>query len=252
SLGVEKIHQILERVCSFITNDTRDTVSPALSFIKVYLSVVPTPMTASKLSSVMMALIHMTDDCQRHFRRVVRDILAKLTRKFGAETVRAMVPSSEIVLLKRLKNIQRIEVRKQRVNRLPNRVCKNVMDQKRSRKEAFKSIEEILADSDDDCSAADDTDIDGIPKLKTDERWIRENSNNIIDFIDPASTTNITTTNSTHNGKQQSRHGLEFRLASDGRMIISEDAIDCTSLDKEIQSRGRKRQLSSSSDKIVD
>lgn len=57
----------------------------------------------------------MTEDCKRHFRQKVRDIITKLIRKFGLETVTAMVPASDVVMHKRLKNIRKIEVRKQKV-----------------------------------------------------------------------------------------------------------------------------------------
>lgn len=63
----------------------------------------------------ILGLTSMTEDCKRHFRQKVRDIITKLIRKFGVDTISAMVPASDVVMHKRLKNIRKIEARKQKV-----------------------------------------------------------------------------------------------------------------------------------------
>lgn len=57
----------------------------------------------------------MTDDCKRHFRQKVRDIMIKLMRKFGTDVIINMVPTSDVVMHKRLKNIRKVEGRKQKL-----------------------------------------------------------------------------------------------------------------------------------------
>ena len=44
----------------------------------------------------------------------MRDLLVKMARKFGIETITAMVPKSDENMHKRLKNIRKIETRKQK------------------------------------------------------------------------------------------------------------------------------------------
>lgn len=56
----------------------------------------------------------MTDDCKRHCRLKVRDILVKMVRKFGIEPILNMVPETDETMRKRLKNIRKIENRKQK------------------------------------------------------------------------------------------------------------------------------------------
>lgn len=56
----------------------------------------------------------MADDCKRHSRQKVRDLLVKLVRKFGADVITNMVPASDQTMHKRLKNIRKIETRKQK------------------------------------------------------------------------------------------------------------------------------------------
>lgn len=57
----------------------------------------------------MEALCGMNDDCHRHFRQKIRDILVKLLRKYGLETISGMIPSSNIMLHHRLKGINKRE-----------------------------------------------------------------------------------------------------------------------------------------------
>ena len=56
----------------------------------------------------------MTEDCKRHFRLKVRDILTKLIRKYGYDVVISLIPASDEVMHKRLKNIRKVETRKQK------------------------------------------------------------------------------------------------------------------------------------------
>lgn len=64
------------------------------------------------------ALCAMNDDCHRHFRQKVRDILVKLIRKYGMETISGMIPASNAMLHKRLKNMNKAEEAKKKKKEL--------------------------------------------------------------------------------------------------------------------------------------
>lgn len=66
----------------------------------------------------MEALCAMNDDCHRHFRQKVRDILVKLLRKYGVETISGMIPASNVILHKRLKNINKLEESKKKTREM--------------------------------------------------------------------------------------------------------------------------------------
>lgn len=66
----------------------------------------------------MDSLCGITDDCHRHFRQKVRDILVKLLRKYGFEAISGMIPSSNTMLHKRLKNIHKMEESKKKSREL--------------------------------------------------------------------------------------------------------------------------------------
>jgi ribosomal RNA-processing protein 12 len=56
----------------------------------------------------------MTNDCSRHFRLKIRDILNKLVRKFGCECIAPHIPADNVVMNKRLRNIRKLNARKKR------------------------------------------------------------------------------------------------------------------------------------------
>lgn len=60
----------------------------------------------------MNALISMTDDCKNHFRLKTRDIFDRLIRKFSYDVIRSLVPAEDVTLLRRLKNLKRINAKK--------------------------------------------------------------------------------------------------------------------------------------------
>lgn len=57
----------------------------------------------------------MTDDCKRHFRLKVRDILDRLVRKYGYETITPHIPASDTIMYKRLKNLRKLNARKKKM-----------------------------------------------------------------------------------------------------------------------------------------
>lgn len=56
----------------------------------------------------------MTEDCKRHFRIKVRDILDRLVRKYGCESITPYVPATDTIMYKRLKNLRKLNARKKK------------------------------------------------------------------------------------------------------------------------------------------
>ena len=56
----------------------------------------------------------MSPDCKRNFRLKTRAIYLRLIRKFGYINIVNLVPKSDEILLKRLRNIKKAESRKKR------------------------------------------------------------------------------------------------------------------------------------------
>lgn len=62
----------------------------------------------------MKALCSMTDDCKRHFRLKLRDILDRFVRKYGCESLTQYVPEDDTIMYKRLRNLRKLNARKKR------------------------------------------------------------------------------------------------------------------------------------------
>ncbi|KAG7200816.1 hypothetical protein KM043_003187 [Ampulex compressa] len=231
SLGMETIKETLGHACSLALSPTREVVESALSFIKVYVTTMPSPIVASTLPKLIETLSGMTEDCQRHFRQKVRDVFTKLVRKYGVGTISGMIPATDVTLRKRLKNIHKVEEQKKR-----NRELRRAKESEKEKDEEFsakrrpKSIEEILADSEEEYdSDADEEPRKNKKRTSRKEAWIQENEESIIDLVDPAAARNISTTqpvalNTQSTGKKQKDRG--FKTAPDGRIIITDNERD--------------------------
>lgn len=56
----------------------------------------------------------MTGDCKKHFRLKIRDVLDRLIRKYGFESLTPFIPHNDTVMYKRLRNLRKMNARKKR------------------------------------------------------------------------------------------------------------------------------------------
>nr|CAH7732826.1 unnamed protein product [Callosobruchus chinensis] len=245
ALGMENIKFVLENISTLTTSATREIVGSCLSFLKVYITTLPSPMVASSLELLMKALTSMTDDCKRHFRIKTRDILDRLVRKYGCEALTPYIPLSDTVMYKRLRNLRKLNSRKQRRKQQEKETEDSSEDEEFTVKAKPKSVEEILADSD---SEFDDMETNE-PKVRNKKQpstWIEETPESITDFTDPTVTSKITATKPgqtpqplAERKKKEKDRG--FKTASDGRLIIKDDSSDS-------ETDGKKNKLCFNSD----
>ncbi|XP_043269034.1 RRP12-like protein [Venturia canescens] len=231
AIGVATVHQVLQHACSLLTGPTREIALSALSFIKVYLSAFPTTVIGPNLPQIVQALCGMTDDCKRHFRQKVRDILVKLVRKYSTEVIAGLIPASDETMHKRLKNIRKIETRKQKSKEERGSKNEESSDEEFSVKRRPKSVEEILADSDEEFEDTEQTQDSGKKHKKSNKKqtWIQEAGDNIVDLVDPTAARNITATKpgqGTAKKQQAKAKDFGFKTAGDGRLIIKDESDD--------------------------
>ncbi|XP_063989401.1 RRP12-like protein [Diachasmimorpha longicaudata] len=229
TVGVTTLKEILGHTCVLMAGPTREIVLSALSYIKVYLSTLPTTIVGPSLEVIVQGLVGMTEDCKRHFRQKVRDILVKLVRKFGIDSVMGLIPAGDDTMHKRLRNIKKIEMRKQKARE--ERKAKGQdddEDQEFSVKRMPKSVEEILADSDEEF---DDEGVEEAKGKRSNRKtWIKEGEDEIVDFADASAARSITATKPGAAGSVGKAKGKDhgFKTAEDGRLIIkdSDDESD--------------------------
>ncbi|ENN83556.1 hypothetical protein HUJ04_001288 [Dendroctonus ponderosae] len=233
ALGQENIRLILDNVATLSSCPAREIVTSCLSFVKVYCTALPSLMVQASLDTVMKALTGMTEDCQRHFRLKVRDLLDRLIRKYGADSLKPFVAPTDETMLKRIRNLRKLNDRK-------NRKRKQAKDASHEEEEAAsmedflvkskpKSIEEILADS--------DSELDGEERAHSAQKskkqagaWIEEDAETIIDFTDAAVARKVRATKPRKTASAQAAPAQDknrgFKTAADGRLLIKDDGLD--------------------------
>ncbi|KRT79477.1 hypothetical protein AMK59_7165, partial [Oryctes borbonicus] len=224
SLGKENIQSISENICMLMSSQTREVVGSCFSFLKVYCSSLPNPMVAASIGDIMKALCNMTDDCKRHFRLKLRDILDKFVRKYGCEALTPHVPADDVIMYKRLRNLRKLNARKKRLKDSASE--DEEIDEDFLVKAKPRSVDEILADSDSDFDdIEEDKPVHTKKTKKQSQAWIKEDADNIVDFKDPTVASKITATKP---GQQSQIEAMKkkdkgFKTAPDGRLIIEDD-----------------------------
>lgn len=258
ALGQPNIRLILENIVALAGCPTREIVASCLSFIKVYCTTLPTLMVQVSMEYVVKALTGMTEDCKRHFRLKVRDILDRLVRKFGADIVTQFVPKTDEVMLKRIKNLRKLNDRKKRSKNEKKNSAEEVDDSATMEdfivKSKPKTMEEILADSDSELEDETESNVQQKNK-KQPNTWIEEDPESIVDFTDPSTVSKITATKPGQAPVQtQKKNPTEknrgFKTTSDGRLIIKDD--NCSDSDEDKKSKKDKISFNSDSSDTED
>jgi ribosomal RNA-processing protein 12 len=60
-------------------------------------------------------MVGMSEDCKHHFRLKTRNLFDRLVRKFGFDTIVALVPASDTITHKRLRNLRKVQARKKKM-----------------------------------------------------------------------------------------------------------------------------------------
>lgn len=230
-MGLETVQGLLEKVAEQMLSTNREIVAAALSFLKVYTKVIPVDVLAGSLPLIFKTLSNMPDDCKRHSRLEIGYFLSKMLRKYGADTVEKLIPKTDEVMLRRFRNIRKMDNRKKRLKER-NADQDSESETEMPIKGTSNTLEDILKDSDSDMEMVDD-EVAPKPKAKKarSQAWIQDDPENIVDLADVSASRKITATNprseqrTTELKSQRSKDG-GFRTAPDGRLIISDQAFD--------------------------
>nr|CAG4650713.1 EOG090X00E0 [Simocephalus serrulatus]SVE94060.1 EOG090X00E0 [Simocephalus serrulatus] len=171
----ELIEAVLERVCILLVTDNRDVVLACLVFIRMFTVTVHSQRLPLYLKRLVDSLSSMDEELKRVYLIKTRDIFIRLIRKCGADLVTKFVPQDDVVLLKRLNNIRKIEARKKKLKEERKAAGSDVEEEDDDTEMATqpKTIEHVLADSDSD---------------------LDEEEGSIVDFLDPAAAKKVSAT----------------------------------------------------------
>ncbi|XP_068923227.1 RRP12-like protein [Petaurus breviceps papuanus] len=214
-MGTDTIEQLLKNVCLLLASRTRDVVKSALGFIKVVLLVMDMTHLARHLQLMMEAIGSLTDDMRRHFRMKLRNLFTKFIRKFGFELVKGLLPED---YHKVLVNIRKAEARSKKQRALQQASVEEEDDSPQVRGD---SIEEILADSEDEEDEKSAKGKDHKLARQRSRAWLKEGGGDEpLNFLDPNVSQRVLATQPGVNPKRKDHN---FKLSADGRLIIVEE-----------------------------
>lgn len=253
----ELIDTVLENICTLLITGNRDAVLACLVFIRMFIVTVHSQRLPLYLKRLIDSLSSMDEELKRVYLIKTRDIFIRLIRKCGADLVMKLVPEDDVVLIKRLNNIRKIEARKKKQKEERKAAGNEEEDDDDEETEMAtqpKTMEHVLADSDSELEM-DEEEKD--TRKKTPKTWIQEDEGNIVDFLDPAAAKKVSSTNPARSmlaqltAEKKKKKESIFKTAPDGRMIIDdggdssdssqESDIDLSKALDNMEVDGRKR-----------
>lgn len=220
---------LLQNVCLLATSASREVAGASVSFLKQIVYSYPTATVGPYVPAIMKAIVTMTDDCKKHFRRETQHMLDRMIRKYGCDAIERQVPAKDKIMIKRIRNLRKLHARKERLRaeRLKNKLSvDDSEDEDFTVKARAQTIEEILAESDDELDLNPDEGSKG--GRKKSQAWIKEEPGDIIDLADSMAASKISASKPTSaNGLKTSKQTKKaenrgFKTSEDGKLIITE------------------------------
>lgn len=221
----DMLNAVIKSVMNVLESGKREVVKAALHFVQMLFFILTPEHLKEHLNELIPKLCSMTEDCQKHFRRKIREILVKLIRKFGYDSIIELLPESHRKLAV---NIRKVENRKKRNKDKKSREYqakdKHEGDEASSsgilRRPATEGIEQILLDSSEDESDNSDEDVPASRRSKkAASAWIEERGeDDIVDFLDKSAGKQILSTDPKALPKKKKK--CPFETTKDGRLLI--------------------------------
>ncbi|OCT70055.1 RRP12-like protein isoform X2 [Xenopus laevis] len=220
-MGVEVIEQLLKNVCLLLGSRTREVVKAALGFIKVIIFIMDIKVLTKQLQMMMEAIGNINSDMRRFFRVKLKNIFTKFIRKFGFELVKSMLPED---YHKVLVNIRKAEAKNKKQKALKEAAAEGEEDDQDTKKLKGDSIEDILADSDEEVEEEKPSKQQKKQARQKSQAWLKEGEDDEpLNFLDPKAAQRVLATRPDAKNTKQ-KH--DFKTSSDGRLIIQDDEAE--------------------------
>ncbi|XP_040291346.1 RRP12-like protein isoform X1 [Bufo bufo] len=221
--GVAVIEQLLQNVCLLLSAKTREVVKAALGFIKVIIFTMDLKVLTRHLQMMIEAIGNINQDMRRHFRMKLKNIFTKFIRKFGFELVKDMLPAD---YHKVLANIRKAEAKNKKQKALKQAASKEDEDDEDGAKPKGNDIEDILADTDEEEEEEDKKRTKQQKKQvrQMSKAWLKEGEGDEpLNFLDANAAQRVLATKP---GVKNSKKSHDFKVTSDGRLIIKDDEAE--------------------------
>ncbi|KAL9880391.1 RRP12-like protein [Glossina fuscipes] len=236
NITVNTLEFIMEQVAVFLVQKSRPQAEASVAFLITFIKVMPSPLVANHLETIMKSISAMVKDTKRYCRLQIGYLLKKLCKRFAAEDLVKFVPGDDEVTHRRLKKIRKQLRRDNRKNQNPGKDSDDELSADEFVNNLEKksiTIEDILADSDSDLP--EDMETNGnesstkTKAKKSRNTFIKEDPEDIVDLADIKSVGNILTNrpnmlndNKTTLKTKTKDPNRGFKISADGKLIISD------------------------------
>lgn len=97
---------LLSTITVFLKSKTREIVKSSLGFVKVCIAILPHSTIEAYLPQLVPNLLGWGTEHKNHFNLKVRHIFERLIRKFGFDTIAALVPEDDMKLVQNIRKKQ--------------------------------------------------------------------------------------------------------------------------------------------------
>ncbi|KTW28517.1 hypothetical protein T552_01776 [Pneumocystis carinii B80] len=248
-LNLDFISKLLDTVYVYIISDNHEIAKSVLGFVKMTIASLPTIIIEERLPMLISNLMVWVHKNKGHFKAKVKNIIERMIRRYGYETIEKEIPNEDKKLIINIKKTKERLIRKKiaKENISGNSTLNNKHSNFNYEYETYKN-----EDSDSDISfLVNDSDSKnkGISKKQT---LIKKVDDELIDLLDKNSLINIININSKDQKKTTKKKpiSMQFKVDNNGKIIIEDlDKIHLEKLKSNLI-KGKDKNLQKQSNKI--
>ncbi|XP_035673332.1 RRP12-like protein isoform X4 [Branchiostoma floridae] len=243
-ISASLLGQLVESICLVLSSKAKDVVKSALGFVKVLVMTTDNITLAQHVRPLVECLVSWGEDYQRKYRFKTKKIFEKLVKKFGYEMIAGMVPDShQKVLVNIRKTLARCKKKKQLKEAGEHEEDSD--EEELMPKKTPQSIDDLLEELDSDLEEELlrrlplERGVRRVGVAKAGQPGLRKGTRrNLWTFWTHGASKRIIATNpGAKGGKGRGDPGTGFKMAADGRMIITEEEEDEEEQGKKKQKR---------------
>ncbi|CCJ30996.1 unnamed protein product [Pneumocystis jirovecii] len=207
----------------FITSSNYEIAKSALGFVKMTIVCLPISIMENYLSMLIPNLMIWAHEHKGHFRAKVKNIIEKIIRRYGFETVEKEIPEQDKKLIINIKK------RKERLKR--KKIAKeNNLGNSASNKRHNALNNKIYKNKDTDSGisvSTDNSDFENEEISKKQQALIKKADDELIDLLDTNSLVQVVKTNFKNSKKNKQQPIIsQFKIDANGKIIIDDQKQD--------------------------
>ncbi|KAG5437502.1 hypothetical protein PCANB_000930 [Pneumocystis canis] len=220
SLSLDFIDKLLSTVYMYTASSNHEIAKSALGFVKMTVVCLPISIIEKWLSMLIPNLMIWLHEDKGHFKMKVKNIIEKMTRRYGFNVVEKEIPSEDKKLIINIRKTKERLKRKKNAKR--NKLKINELN---SRNNILNRDYEAYKNEDSDSSISINTsDFKSKEISEKQQKLIKKADNELIDLLDKNSLTQIIATNSKNSKKYIKKQPTisDFKIDNSGKIIIQD------------------------------